>query len=441
MDGSLGTPCSCASSRRAVPRSSHARCALQSTFLIKPLRVPSPSSTMSPPLIPALHSVVEGRIITTCKPRNATRIHTLRALPLSKSSIQVSSNGSTDSYSNASSISSSILNRLPIRIRPAREADYWPAADLHCRVFHPEETSSVSWKALSMRVDRIAALQINDRVAQQGPGRCVLLLAFDRRRRRSQVRQQRLQQEGDEQSAAVAAVAAAKPSALDEVLSEAEEAEEEEAQFQAAAEAAATHGSPHCCDFPQPMFWLGGGLAAGVRAGVGVSPEAVGLLGVAAVDSFGDLVPPRELDWRTDGQMGWYRRDGYAYVSNLAVAPAARRRGVARALVAAAEAVAAEWGCRAVGLHCNPNKPAPWALYRGLGYRNSGVLEPAIMPYLHGRPPDRCAFLVKRLHPATAAAAAAAEEEEAGEAAGEAAAAAPVAAVAGADTMGAGAAA
>lgn len=38
--------------------------------------------------------------------------------------------------------------------------------------------------------------------------------------------------------------------------------------------------------------------------------QSVGLVGVAAVDSFCDLVPPRELDPRRDGAFGLYRRDG-----------------------------------------------------------------------------------------------------------------------------------
>lgn len=31
-----------------------------------------------------------------------------------------------------------------------------------------------------------------------------------------------------------------------------------------------------------------------------------------------------------------------------------------------------------------------------MGYRRT-ALEPAIMPYLHGRAPDRCHFLIKRI--------------------------------------------
>lgn len=40
---------------------------------------------------------------------------------------------------------------------------------------------------------------------------------------------------------------------------------------------------------------------------------------------------------------------GVAYLSNVAVLPSMRRQGVARSIVAAAERLAAAWGCRAVG--------------------------------------------------------------------------------------------
>ncbi|EFJ41015.1 hypothetical protein VOLCADRAFT_107851 [Volvox carteri f. nagariensis] len=260
-----------------------------------------------------------------------------------------------------SSVSSGASSSGAIHIRPAELVDYWPAADLHCRVFNAAGDVGGDddvFKDLSLLVDRIMALQINDKLAREGGGNSVLLLAF----------------EGGAPSTPEQAAAA-------EAVFSAAQARAQAAQM--------TRGSPLNASFPQPMWWLGRALAPGVRPGVGVSAQSIRLVGVAAVDSFGDLVPPRELNWRTDGQMGWYRREGYAYVSNVAVAPAARRRGVARGLMAAAEGMAAEWGCRAVGLHCNPKKREPWALYRSLGYRDSGVVEPAFMPYLQGRPPDR----------------------------------------------------
>ena len=73
------------------------------------------------------------------------------------------------------------------------------------------------------------------------------------------------------------------------------------------------------------------------------------ILGTATVDNAperlrrakGSLLPSRAA-----------RGLSYAYVSNVAVAESARRKGIASALVAAAEATAAEWRCRGVALHC-----------------------------------------------------------------------------------------
>ncbi len=63
------------------------------------------------------------------------------------------------------------------------------------------------------------------------------------------------------------------------------------------------------------------------------------------------------------------------------------------------------------------------ALYSSLGYRDTGVLEHPVMPYLHGRPPDRCAFRMKLVpgwgERRREAAAASKEEREAGTEAGE----------------------
>jgi ribosomal protein S18 acetylase RimI-like enzyme len=44
-------------------------------------------------------------------------------------------------------------------------------------------------------------------------------------------------------------------------------------------------------------------------------------------------VPPRTLNPFRDGAFGWIKREGVAYVSNMAVLPQARRMGTARALM------------------------------------------------------------------------------------------------------------
>eukprot|EP00878_Enallax_costatus_P022015 GHUV01023338.1.p3 GENE.GHUV01023338.1~~GHUV01023338.1.p3 ORF type:complete len:131 (+),score=47.69 GHUV01023338.1:702-1094(+) len=87
---------------------------------------------------------------------------------------------------------------------------------------------------------------------------------------------------------------------------------------------------------------------------------------------------------------------GYAYISNVAVSTAYRRSGVAVQLMAEAEALAVEWGCRTAGLHCNPNNTAAMQLYKRLKYKKAAVEAPW-MPYIQGRAPDRCYLLVKRL--------------------------------------------
>jgi len=128
--------------------------------------------------------------------------------------------------------------------------------------------------------------------------------------------------------------------------------------------------------------------------GLGIGAEEVCLVGSCFVDSFGDLVPPRSLDASRDGAMGWYNREGIAYVSNVAVLPEARGQGIAQQLMEEAHLLAQSWGCRAVGLHCNQKNSPAVRLYERLGYRRT-VLEPAIMPFLNGRGPDRCHFFFK----------------------------------------------
>jgi ribosomal protein S18 acetylase RimI-like enzyme len=74
------------------------------------------------------------------------------------------------------------------------------------------------------------------------------------------------------------------------------------------------------------------------------------LLGVANLDTFGDMLPPRTLNLWRDRTLGWRKREGVAYLSNVCVDPIARRQGVARALCLEAERIAAQWGCRSIGV-------------------------------------------------------------------------------------------
>ena len=69
---------------------------------------------------------------------------------------------------------------------------------------------------------------------------------------------------------------------------------------------------------------------------------------------------------------GWNAADPETYVSSLAVAPAARRRGVATALMSAAEARARADGRREVALQVEEANRAAVELYASLGYEVAG---------------------------------------------------------------------
>jgi ribosomal protein S18 acetylase RimI-like enzyme len=56
------------------------------------------------------------------------------------------------------------------------------------------------------------------------------------------------------------------------------------------------------------------------------------------------------------------------YISNMAVAPAARRRGIALALLASAEAAAAAWGQPELWLHVDAGNVPARALYAAAGF-------------------------------------------------------------------------
>lgn len=72
-------------------------------------------------------------------------------------------------------------------------------------------------------------------------------------------------------------------------------------------------------------------------AGLGADFDALQIVGAAAVDTLGDHTPPKRLPSGVKKQ-----RQKMAYVSNVAVAPGARRQGVAAALLREAEQVRKE---------------------------------------------------------------------------------------------------
>ena len=115
---------------------------------------------------------------------------------------------------------------------------------------------------------------------------------------------------------------------------------------------------------------------------------AAGVAGVVVVDTVGDHVPRRrEAAPGAPGGGGApraARRTHVAYLSNLAVAPGARRGGVGTRLLRAAEAEARSWGCRAMALHVDPGNAAAVALYAAAGYRSVGR-QPGWQAFLEGR--------------------------------------------------------
>lgn len=93
----------------------------------------------------------------------------------------------------------------------------------------------------------------------------------------------------------------------------------------------------------------------------------------------------------------WARnRSRYLYVSNLAVRPTHRRRGVAGQLLLNCERVALSWGFQDIYLHVLENNHQARQLYFKLGYRLHQV-DSSWGAWLLGRP--RQLFLHKHLSP------------------------------------------
>ncbi len=75
----------------------------------------------------------------------------------------------------------------------------------------------------------------------------------------------------------------------------------------------------------------------------------------------------------------------HIYVSNLAVAPAYRRQGVASQLLIACEAIARQWGAHDLYLHVLQDNRSARRLYFNLGYRLHRV-EPSLIDWVFRRP-------------------------------------------------------
>ncbi|CAL5407301.1 unnamed protein product [Camellia sinensis] len=111
--------------------------------------------------------------------------------------------------------------------------------------------------------------------------------------------------------------------------------------------------------------------------------------GILTVDTLADFLP-RKGPLRQ-------RRTGIAFISNVAVREKFRRKGIAKRLIAKAEAQARSWGCRAIALHCELNNPGATKLYKGLGFKCIKVPDGANWPQPRTPPDVQFKFMMKLL--------------------------------------------
>lgn len=111
--------------------------------------------------------------------------------------------------------------------------------------------------------------------------------------------------------------------------------------------------------------------------------------GILTVDTVADFLPRK-------GPL-LQRRTGVAYLSNVAVRERFRRRGVAKKLIAKAEAQARSWSCRAIALHCDYNNTRAIDLYKSLGFKCIKVPDGANWPQPKISPGVNFAFMMKLL--------------------------------------------
>ncbi|KAJ4827805.1 hypothetical protein Tsubulata_043816 [Turnera subulata] len=109
--------------------------------------------------------------------------------------------------------------------------------------------------------------------------------------------------------------------------------------------------------------------------------------GILTVDTVADFLP-RKGPLRQ-------RRTGIAYISNVAVRESFRRKGIAKRLIAEAEALARTWGCRAIALHCDLNNPGATKLYIDQGFKCIKVPEGANWPQPKTSPDVKFSFMMK----------------------------------------------
>ncbi|KAL2482323.1 Acyl-CoA N-acyltransferase (NAT) superfamily protein [Forsythia ovata] len=113
--------------------------------------------------------------------------------------------------------------------------------------------------------------------------------------------------------------------------------------------------------------------------------------GILTVDTIADFLPRK-------GPLQ-QRRTGIAYISNVAVQERFRRKGIAKRLIAKAEAKARSWGCHAIALHSDLNEPRVTKLYKGQGFKCIKVPEGANWPRPRSSRDVQFNFMMKLLNP------------------------------------------
>lgn len=83
----------------------------------------------------------------------------------------------------------------------------------------------------------------------------------------------------------------------------------------------------------------------------------------------------------------------------MAVRENFRRKGIAKRLIAKAEAQARAWDCRSIALHCDLNNPGALKLYREQGFKCINVPEGAKWPQPKTSPDIKFNFMMKLLRP------------------------------------------
>ena len=109
-------------------------------------------------------------------------------------------------------------------------------------------------------------------------------------------------------------------------------------------------------------------LPPSLRENYATHHATAGILGAVVIDTICEYVPTKRTVTH-GGVVRDKKRRGMAYLSNLAVSPAAQRKGLGARLLQEAEELALQWGCRSVALHVDPGNTPAVELYKNAGYR------------------------------------------------------------------------